>query len=95
MDYIGESPNALRRLHEGHKLTKQQLSPTHFRVVCVCGWFVDGLLGVPEFAEQAAYLHRTEPDLRVPGSSDISLADRLALVHQEEKANKTRARKLH
>lgn len=93
MDYVGESAHALRRMREGHKLSKQEISATHFRITCVCGWSVDGLIGVPDFAQEAGYMHRTEPDLRVPGSSDMLLSERLALMHQQELAERSRTRK--
>lgn len=87
MDYIGESQNpARRKWRKGHKSEKVDIDERtgYFRVVCRgegCNWFTVGNLAWPEPAEEATYAHISEPDLLVPGSSDVLLPTRLETMH--------------
>jgi hypothetical protein len=75
VEYFGERPRLIIRkrvFRDNHTLQKESDDGGGFTIRCSCGWFTSGLVALPDGPEYAAYLHRTEPDLLVTGSSDVT-----------------------
>jgi hypothetical protein len=86
--YEESRTRAQRTFRKGHAMRKVSDGPgsTDFKIICEgvddqgvpCGWYTFGSYAMPEPAEEAAYLHRTQPALLIPNSSDIMAATRIA-----------------
>jgi hypothetical protein len=86
IEYFGERPRlAIRKrvFREGHTLHKEEGEDGSFTIRCSCNWHVIGLVALPDNAEYAGYLHRTEPDLLVTGSSDVTWRMRQAILAEK------------
>jgi hypothetical protein len=78
-DYVGPYQRKNRRRLSGkHSVEKKEESGRIWIVCRKCNWNCNAAINTPfvEMAEHAAYLHVTEPDLAVAGTSDVEFAAR-------------------
>lgn len=78
-DYVGPySRKNRRRLAGKHSVEKYETDGRIYIACRKCNWNCNAAINTPfvEMAEHAAYLHVTEPDLAVAGTSDVELAAR-------------------
>jgi hypothetical protein len=82
-DPFGVLETGPRKLRDGHIMRVDKSCYGRIRIYCEgigCKWFTDQLIENREMAEYLAWRHRTEPQLLLPGSSDVLKPTRLQVV---------------
>lgn len=87
IDYFGITPDQRRLKADGKHILDKTLDGNMLVIKCrKCDFKVSAYVPINELvtaAEKAAYLHITEPDLLISGTSDISRATRIAVMNRD------------